>query len=380
MGKFIRLIYALLLGILGMLVGLITISTQVSTTAAMAAVIQVAPAGVDQPGCGGGPVCRTIKYAVEVRAQPGDQIQVAPGVYTEAFTVSIPNLQIIGAGVDQSIVDGEGVRGPLVTFTSNATWSTIFSGFTIRHGLAASDGGGLYLDHSSPTLQFIKVQSNTASTGRGGGLYLIEGSPVITGSLIQFNTAITGGGLYLTGNSTPTVNLNAICGNTGWQVYQPAPSNPPGSSNLNPLDFQKNWWATDPPESSTFFSTPAITRPAMALQIRIISAGTGNFPITVGSSNRLDLKLLDENNTDTLPFEVTIKLMADDALFPGSLTQTTLTLINGDASTVITPKRGGSHLISAFYECDPFTAVVTKSLTVLEDFRKFIYLPVIRKS
>ena len=313
--------------------------------------IQVAPEGQDQPDCGltPAPVCKTIKYAVEGRAQAGDRIQVAPGVYTETFTVITSGLKIYGAGPELTIIDGQNARGPLVTFAPGLTHSTVFSGFSVQNGLAAA----------------------------GGGFYLLDSSPTITASLIQKNTAITGGGLYITGSSEPTLPGNTICANSDFQLYQ---------AGSGQVDARGIWWGVNSPQAGVVYSGTVNATPAISANLSVHPLGATDSPGTatlpIGSVGEVRVTMRGDGYTP--PPGTQITLVADNALFPTGVETTTLLLATGSATAVITPTTGnllqpGTVTILAFHACYPAQAVISTTISITGALSQ-IYLPLVLKT
>ena len=84
-----------------------------------------------------GSPCETIIHAVN-EAFGGDTISIAAGTYPEVGSIFVANnLQFVGAGVDQTIIDGGGTHR--VVYNGSATVS--FTDLTIQNG-NKSDGTG----------------------------------------------------------------------------------------------------------------------------------------------------------------------------------------------------------------------------------------------
>ena len=180
-----------------------------SAVPVFAAEIIVDIAGMDTSMCGTEIApCRSIAYAVSNRAASGDTVFVHAARYTETITMR-PGVIISGTSAASTFIDGEGVRGPMVTASSGVTTSAVLRGFTVRDGVAPN-GGGLYIaGTASPLLTDITVTSNTAV--RGGGLYIAStASPIIETIEVSANRALGtavgdgGGGVYVGGSLTLT--------------------------------------------------------------------------------------------------------------------------------------------------------------------------------
>ncbi len=182
-------------------------------------------------------------------AQPGDQIWTAAGTYVGNFTLTL-SVELYGGfdgteteltqrdwTANRTILDGN-ASGSVVTAPPGATATTRIDGFTITNGWtsegggmllvsssptitnnliavngASDDGGGLYLDNSSPAIVRNTIIGNTVILGNGGGMVLLSSSPTIVNNIISGNfTYHRGGGLYLA-SSAPTIANNTITGN-----------------------------------------------------------------------------------------------------------------------------------------------------------------------
>ena len=159
----------------------------------------------------------TIQAAID-RAENGDTVLVAPGTYLETLDFRGKAISVIGqAGPEQTIIDARGA-GSVVTFKSGETRAALLSGFTIRGGVGAFAGGGVYIANSSPTVRGNVIADNRSCTGVG--VYSTFGSPLIQGNRITRNTIVgcTGGwgiGIYIGGSSSAEIVGNEISDNTG---------------------------------------------------------------------------------------------------------------------------------------------------------------------
>ena len=159
------------------LLGLLILGSHL--TVVRAASINVDDEGTDSPTCGDqDDPCRTIPYALANRAVEGDTVLVWEGTYPEAVTLRA-SIVISGAGATRTFIDGEGVRGPLVSASGPTVGpSTVLRGVTVRRGLAAN-GGGIYIANgASPLIENCVVSENEASS-YGGGLY-VNGTSALT--------------------------------------------------------------------------------------------------------------------------------------------------------------------------------------------------------
>jgi hypothetical protein len=162
----------------------------------------------------------------------GDRINVASGTYNETINFNGKEIEIIGNGPGNSILDG-GASGSVVTFASGETANCLLRGFTIRNGSGTNInlalpyspqtnyGGGIFINGASPVLENLLVENNTVALdgengGSGGGIYIGNGSNVQFNNVtIRNNTAIRyqGGGITIE-NSNVTFNTVTISNNT----------------------------------------------------------------------------------------------------------------------------------------------------------------------
>ena len=203
--------------------------------------------------------CATIATALtkasDTPADP-DTIVVATGIYTEYNIVVTKSVIIQGAGASNTIVQAsiDGTESGRRVFEIRDSANATIADMTIRNGnyYLSGDGGGVYVDNATLTLQDTIVLSNSARNGGGvrvygasaaftqtgvstitgnsadvvgGGVSVSQGSATLNGGQISFNSADYGGGVDLTGNSATltlqdTIVLsNSAEGGGGGGVY-----------------------------------------------------------------------------------------------------------------------------------------------------------------
>ncbi|TKJ40126.1 hypothetical protein CEE37_10345 [candidate division LCP-89 bacterium B3_LCP] len=147
-------------------------------------------------------------------ASAGDTVLVSDGDWTgpgnrgldfggRAIVVMSAN------GPENCVIDCQsGDRG--FYFRSGETASSVLYGFTIVNGYM-TQGGGIHIANSSPTIERCIVFDNGASYG--GGFYIANSSPVIEHCTIIENSATNGGAVYST-NSNPDINSCVVADNT----------------------------------------------------------------------------------------------------------------------------------------------------------------------
>ncbi len=185
--------------------------------------------------------CRTIQHAVDV-AQPGDEIRVAAGTYTDLSARPAPP----GYG---GVAPG-GVITQVVYITKSVTirggyspgqWNTsdpqanptvlnaqqkgrgmviageitpTVEGLQIVAGRAISAGGGIYVLSATATLQDNVIYNNAAISGTGGGIFMSAADQsILVNNEVYSNVAELGGGLAASGGLTVTIQGNKIYDN-----------------------------------------------------------------------------------------------------------------------------------------------------------------------
>jgi hypothetical protein len=150
--------------------------------------------------------CETVGAAIG-KASPGDTIHIAGGVYTE--NLSVDNLNLIGAGMEDTILDGDHNGRVLTTYQA-----VTITNLTVRYGAADGAaffdqaGGGIF-NNGTLTLESTRVYSNTAD-GIGGGIFN-NGVLILHDSQVLSNTALgPGGGVYGYWPSTGITSTNSL--------------------------------------------------------------------------------------------------------------------------------------------------------------------------
>jgi len=162
----------------------------------------------------------TIAEAVAASSD-GDAIKVAAGTYRETVGLYGTTLYVhggypggadyaAGAGdfddasrsldrtANATALDGEGVRRCAIF---DGCPGGELSGFIVRNGSTAGDGGGIQCVGSSPTIQACTIRDSAAGED-GGGIACEGSSPTIADCIIRSNTAGgSGGGLACEGGA-----------------------------------------------------------------------------------------------------------------------------------------------------------------------------------
>src|SRR2546426_11479946 len=144
------------------------------------------------------------------------------------------SVTISGPGADMLAVNGNAARR--VFYISSGKTVTI-SGLTITNGSASTftNGGGIYNDHATLTINNSILSGNSAASGNGGGIYNDRVTLTINNSPVSGNSANRGGGIFnngaYPGGAITTINNSTISGNVGEGIYNdgatgPTPSTP----------------------------------------------------------------------------------------------------------------------------------------------------------
>jgi len=164
----------------------------------------------------------TIQGAIDA-AKEGDAVLVAPGTYRENLDFKGKAISVTASGAAEATVIDAGRAGPAASFVSGEWRTTVLEGFTLRDGYTIYNmpgsgfGGGIRIDHASPTVRNNRILNNAACAGNGvsvtGGAPLLQGNLIADNVPAQCGYAYGGGGIYLSGTSGAEVLDNDIHGN-----------------------------------------------------------------------------------------------------------------------------------------------------------------------
>jgi len=162
---------------------------------------------------------RTIQAAIDAAATSGDQIAVAPGTYHERINFNGKAVKLYSSGrAANTIIDGTGLSGSVVTCNQGETSATELDGFTITGG-NAENGGGMYNLGSSPTVTNCTFRGNSA-TGDGGAMANWQGSrPTVSHCTFSGNSASSGGAIFNMLLAESTVTNCTFSGNSGSAIF-----------------------------------------------------------------------------------------------------------------------------------------------------------------
>ena len=136
-----------------------------------------------------------------------DVIEIESGTYDSGSTLNPQGKSITlrgavdSAGIPTTVISGQGTHRVLQC-TSGEQADTVFENLVITGG-QATNGGGMFCELSSPTLNNCVFRENASTYG--GGLSCQESDPTLNDCVFRANSALEGAGLrcFLSG---PTLN------------------------------------------------------------------------------------------------------------------------------------------------------------------------------
>ncbi|MCS6844683.1 MAG: right-handed parallel beta-helix repeat-containing protein [Caldilineales bacterium] len=138
--------------------------------------------------------CRHTSVQTAINAaSPGATVRVGPGVYRETLRLKA-GVQVVGAGPDQTIVQGNGSATVVTASGSQIGRNTLLEGMTITGGGGRFGGGIQVSSGAAPTLRRLWVVDNAAVGGpSGGGILVSDGAhPLLEEVKLQGNRANSG--------------------------------------------------------------------------------------------------------------------------------------------------------------------------------------------
>jgi len=140
----------------------------------------------------------------------GDVVEVGPGVYSESLNLGGRAITVRSTdGAATTVIDP--TTGRCFTATGQKGPATRLEGFTLRGG-SATQGGGVYVQSSSPTLANCVILGNTSS-GDGGGVYVSSGNPTLINCTVMANHGYQRGGGIAVASGSITLTNCAVIGN-----------------------------------------------------------------------------------------------------------------------------------------------------------------------
>lgn len=149
-------------------------------------------------------------------ANNGDTVLVAPGTYIENINFNGKAITVTSSGGPSvTVIDGN-ANGPVVTFATGETTTSVLLGFTIQNG-AANSGAGITLSAASPRIMGnIFVNNNQAVGGFGAGVGGNNSSPDIEQNFFQNNSCdaqFLSGVVSFVNTSSPKIANNVFLNN-----------------------------------------------------------------------------------------------------------------------------------------------------------------------
>jgi hypothetical protein len=229
--RYWRVMFCVSLAVIALAASFILLSSGVESAESQVALAQgstirhVAPGG----DCGGASPCyATIQAAVDA-ADPGDEVKVAAGTYTDLHvrnsltqvvyisqTVTIrggytstngfagpPDL-----GTNPTALDAHGDGRVIVVRGAGPTIERLI----VTGGGGYYSGGGIHVQYASPIIRYNQIVGNSAD-GDGGAIFVNGGSAQILNNHIVGNSANWAGGLRIINDADATIVGNEIMGN-----------------------------------------------------------------------------------------------------------------------------------------------------------------------
>jgi subtilisin-like proprotein convertase family protein len=170
-----------------------------------ATVWYVAPGGLDTNPCTtAAKPCELIQTAIN-RANSGDTISIAPGIYIEELAITNKSLTLNGRDAAQTILDGNNAFQILSVRRESVPSMTVnISGVTLRNGKSSDQpGGAIANDRSNLTVSNSVIINNTSPNG--GGIFnnytlKLVNVTIRNNSAAGSATGSEGGGIYNSGS------------------------------------------------------------------------------------------------------------------------------------------------------------------------------------
>lgn len=163
----------------------------------------------------------TIQSAIDA-AQDEDIVEVAAGTYNGSISFQGKEITVRGAGIGQTILNGEGV-GTVVYAQSGETTATVLEGLTVTGGQGSAgpfsqpSGGGIYVE-SSITIRNVLITGNTSYWGGAISFYGSDSTSILDNVVITGNNDVGGSVIELDEYSNVLFKNSTISGNNAQGV------------------------------------------------------------------------------------------------------------------------------------------------------------------
>ncbi|MCK6506745.1 putative metal-binding motif-containing protein [Myxococcota bacterium] len=156
-------------------------------------------------------------------APDGGIVCIGPGEYPQSFSTNGRRITVQGrAGAEATVITGYPGM-PIIRVRDGEGEDTVLRGLTLRGG-SATNGAGLSIERSSPTVEDLVIEENTcvetgtAGTCLGTGVYIWAGAPVLRRVTVQDNSqsaaVCQGAGIFASGETFPTFEDVLVQGNS----------------------------------------------------------------------------------------------------------------------------------------------------------------------
>ena len=160
---------------------------------------------------------KTIQAGIDAATGFMDRVHVLPATYTGTGNKNLTyngKTITVEAPYGGVIIDCED-SGRAFLFSSGEMGSSVLDGFTIRNGFSGSNGGGIYIAGSSPSIRNCTIENCRADDG--GGISIYNGSASILKCIVKNNLTMEmlhgGGGIHCYTGANAAIRNCIIAGN-----------------------------------------------------------------------------------------------------------------------------------------------------------------------
>jgi len=297
--------------------------------------------------------------------------------------------------ISGNLIEGNVAQGPGGGIYLQSSSGGTISANTIRWNTTNNWGGGIACGQVSPTIFNNRIDGNTATCGGGGGIGCLQASPIIKLNTIVGNAIAgwPGGGVDCWDQSSPTLDMNTITGNTAssggaissnWNCH-PVVTNcilwgnfgappeisvgpyPNSSITVTYSDVQGGWAGTGNINAAPLFAAPALQECRLLWGSPCIDAGDpAGSPDPDGTRCDMGAHFFDQTRQLTLYLTPHAGHVA-----PGGQLSVTYTVINRQAiflpftvsSDVVLPNGNTVNVMGPSTRTIPATFTVQRLLT-----------------